>query len=607
MKIDLEQRLLLGKATWSVAATSFSALKWCHLIPIPTNKKKLLQIPVAIEKNRVPAHESVLQLSCKDHNHAVKSPLLDIPCFARPSAMWFASRKYERITRPIAPPIPSGPGLPRKEPRSKRDLRSEGFEDHQTLMAREREAKKGAVYWDLRQKTFCTNSEISQNILIFQGDVQPSFIHHSANSQMRNIEGEIFINWRGETWKVDVCFRQIWYQELVSLMASSSSVSTLSCTTLVDEAYEEPPQTGFVGSQNAISIKLQNLWREFENLTMKDNEFVKDFSSITTEIINQIKSCGDNVSDKRIAEKILRRLPKKYEHIVAIIEEIKDLSRLAIHKLLKETRFEQDQRGGRSFFRKETYERASESRNRNRGRGRGTIDFQQRGGSNNFYCIIWKRIGHEPRDYSFKCTRCENPSHSEKKCWHKEKADGSGEINAANFSKDEDQLFYSYMSIEHKGEEVWRVEIKGRGDVSIHSNEGSFAFLLFITKLESVKAVCQMKTPRTDHGGEFISKPFLDSCKDNGIQRHLPVRCTPQHNGLGNGKKLSNRISKTVELFIASKPPDVPISFSENGTGSNSQNEGIEPQNFEEAVRKEERRKAMNKEMIASERIRHGS
>jgi hypothetical protein len=42
---------------------------------------------------------------------------------------------------------------------------------------------------------------------------------------------------------------------------------------------------------------------------MKDSEVVKDFFSRTTEIINQIKSCGDNVSDKRIAEKILRSLP----------------------------------------------------------------------------------------------------------------------------------------------------------------------------------------------------------------------------------------------------------------------------------------------------------
>jgi hypothetical protein len=38
---------------------------------------------------------------------------------------------------------------------------------------------------------------------------------------------------------------------------------------------------------------------------MKDNELVKDFSSRITEITNQIKSYEDNVSDKRVAEKIL--------------------------------------------------------------------------------------------------------------------------------------------------------------------------------------------------------------------------------------------------------------------------------------------------------------
>jgi hypothetical protein len=42
---------------------------------------------------------------------------------------------------------------------------------------------------------------------------------------------------------------------------------------------------------------------------MKDNELIKDFSSRTTKIINQIKSCRDNVYDKRVAEKILKSLP----------------------------------------------------------------------------------------------------------------------------------------------------------------------------------------------------------------------------------------------------------------------------------------------------------
>jgi hypothetical protein len=67
---------------------------------------------------------------------------------------------------------------------------------------------------------------------------------------------------------------------------------------------------------------------------MKDNELVKDFFSRMTKIINQIKSCEDNVSNKRVAEKILKSLPQKFEHTVAFIEETKDLSRLSIHELM---------------------------------------------------------------------------------------------------------------------------------------------------------------------------------------------------------------------------------------------------------------------------------
>jgi len=168
------------------------------------------------------------------------------------------------------------------------------------------------------------------------------------------------------------------------------------------------------------------------------------------------------------------------------------------------------QRGGRSFYRKDSYGRAGESQNHSRGRsrsrGRGRANFQPRIGSNS-YCSICKRTGHETQDCFYKCTRCKNSTHSIRNCWLKDKEDDYGENNTANFSKEEDQLFYSCMNVEHKEEEVWyldsgcshhitgdrssfetldeefsshielgdnkRVEIKERGDVAIHSNKGN--------------------------------------------------------------------------------------------------------------------------------------
>ncbi|XP_073120811.1 uncharacterized protein [Henckelia pumila] len=90
----------------------------------------------------------------------------------------------------------------------------------------------------------------------------------------------------------------------------------------------------FQGSEKVISIKLQSLRRDFDNLAMKDNKDIRTFISRVFEIINQIKSYGDTVEDKKIVEKFLRSLPQKFEHVVAAIEESKDLSKFTMVELM---------------------------------------------------------------------------------------------------------------------------------------------------------------------------------------------------------------------------------------------------------------------------------
>ena len=63
-------------------------------------------------------------------------------------------------------------------------------------------------------------------------------------------------------------------------------------------------------SSIVISIKLQTLWRDFDNLKMMDDELVIDFSTRVVVIVNQITSCGDEILEKKIVKKILRNLPK---------------------------------------------------------------------------------------------------------------------------------------------------------------------------------------------------------------------------------------------------------------------------------------------------------
>jgi transposase InsO family protein len=56
----------------------------------------------------------------------------------------------------------------------------------------------------------------------------------------------------------------------------------------------------------------------------------------------------------------------------------------------------------------------------------------------------------------------------------------------------------------------------------------AFTFFLQFKALVERQSGYQMKTLRTDRSGEFIYKPFLQYYKENGIQRQLTVRRTPQ-------------------------------------------------------------------------------
>ncbi|KAL3613635.1 hypothetical protein CASFOL_041709 [Castilleja foliolosa] len=74
---------------------------------------------------------------------------------------------------------------------------------------------------------------------------------------------------------------------------------------------------GFKGDEKVISLKSQSLWRDFDNMAMKEGEGMQSFLSRVAEIVNQIRSLGDVVEDKRIVQKFLRNLPTRFNYIVA--------------------------------------------------------------------------------------------------------------------------------------------------------------------------------------------------------------------------------------------------------------------------------------------------
>ncbi|KAA8519704.1 hypothetical protein F0562_013851 [Nyssa sinensis] len=245
----------------------------------------------------------------------------------------------------------------------------------------------------------------------------------------------------------------------------------------------------FQGNDKAISIKLQTLWTDFDNLLMKENEGIKDYFSRVSEIVNQIQSCGDTIQEKKVVEKILRSLTQKFEHVVPAIEESKDLSKLSMYELMgslethekrmsrfssqsleqafqstvnvSEKKFfnpKQDQRGG-SSQRRGLYGRGRGNQNSGRGRGRGRrAIFQQKSGNSNSHCYVCKKPGHESKDCRWKCTKCKVPNHSQRDCWYQNK--DKKETSEANFTQEDaaEQLFYSCMNVEHNSQNVWYLD-----------------------------------------------------------------------------------------------------------------------------------------------------
>lgn len=67
---------------------------------------------------------------------------------------------------------------------------------------------------------------------------------------------------------------------------------------------------------------------------MNDSDSVNQFMSQIMNVVNQIKSNGEEMLDQKIIGKILGSLPSEINSIVVAIEESKDLAQLFVDKLM---------------------------------------------------------------------------------------------------------------------------------------------------------------------------------------------------------------------------------------------------------------------------------
>lgn len=63
---------------------------------------------------------------------------------------------------------------------------------------------------------------------------------------------------------------------------------------------------------------------------MKDSESISNFHTRVSTLVNQLRINRESMEEHMIVEKMLRSLPTKFDPIVIVIEEAKDLTKMIV-------------------------------------------------------------------------------------------------------------------------------------------------------------------------------------------------------------------------------------------------------------------------------------
>ncbi|XP_068344294.1 uncharacterized protein [Pyrus communis] len=88
------------------------------------------------------------------------------------------------------------------------------------------------------------------------------------------------------------------------------------------------------GGDQVRSIKLQNLRHEFKYTRMRDDESLSGYLTRLNELINQMKTFGEVLSNERLVQKVLISLSKLYDPIYLVIENTKCIDTVELQEVV---------------------------------------------------------------------------------------------------------------------------------------------------------------------------------------------------------------------------------------------------------------------------------
>ncbi|WKA12164.1 hypothetical protein VitviT2T_029580 [Vitis vinifera] len=186
---------------------------------------------------------------------------------------------------------------------------------------------------------------------------------------------------------------------------------------------------------------------------MKNGESVQDFLSRVAAIVNQMRSYGEDILDQTVVAKVLRSLTPKFDHVVAAIEESKDLSTYSFDELMgslqsHEARLSrtEEKNEEKTFYTKgETSDQKNGGREAT-GRGRGRGGAHGRGGRDRGRGDAQgdqRQSTEKSRNKSnIQCYYCKRFGHVQAECWKKERQEK--QANYVEQEEDQVKLFMAY-------------------------------------------------------------------------------------------------------------------------------------------------------------------
>ena len=174
-----------------------------------------------------------------------------------------------------------------------------------------------------------------------------NFMLYETNYRLWAMRMEVYLEAHG-LWDVIGGDEENWKKDMLSvfviLCSIPESVSFLMDIKKSAKENWESLKILHIGADHVIQSRIQFLRREFENLSMRKEEKVSDYSLRFTKVISELRDLGENLEEKDVIAKLLRSLLQKFDTLTLSLEHIGTIKPMTVEEVLVSRLIERDNR-----------------------------------------------------------------------------------------------------------------------------------------------------------------------------------------------------------------------------------------------------------------------